>query len=245
MLILDIETIPCDYTNPLVNYKLGGITAPPNYKDPEKIASFIADAKSKELERLGLDPKTGKILIIGLLSDRPVPTDLPATIIREYNLPEKKMYAIFCGISEVQTNDVIFLKHEEELGIKSAWKIISEDYGDGGKLITYNGKAFDMPYMIKRSIILGIQAPDWIPDYRTLINKYSFREHVDLFNFFESGALVEWAFLTGNGDSLQRDGNKIYQWYSENNFERIIEKNTVDLFQSYNIYKEVNQWLKV
>jgi len=59
-LFFDIETIP----NPQAARYLPEITPPSNYKDPDKIAAYIADKEALALEKAALDPDLGQIAAI-------------------------------------------------------------------------------------------------------------------------------------------------------------------------------------
>lgn len=61
--IVDFETIGHANANQWLDDE--PITAPSNYKDPEKIAAYIADAEDKRKERLGLDLDCNRIIAFG------------------------------------------------------------------------------------------------------------------------------------------------------------------------------------
>ena len=62
-IVFDIETAPLpnafDYLEPP---DVDGITAPANYKDPEKIAAYIAEAKAKKLDEHANSVQSGGAL---------------------------------------------------------------------------------------------------------------------------------------------------------------------------------------
>ena len=64
ILFLDIETIPCE--NPA---DVPPVKAPSNYKDPEKIAAYIAEHAADAHRSTSLDPLLGRILCIGYAVD--------------------------------------------------------------------------------------------------------------------------------------------------------------------------------
>lgn len=61
---LDIETIPTQRPD-LQDFVAGELKAPSNYKDPEKIAAYIAENKEKAIADTGLDGAFGEIICIG------------------------------------------------------------------------------------------------------------------------------------------------------------------------------------
>lgn len=60
-MILDIETFSLDDAAAFIEEP----SAPANYKDPEKIAAFIADARAKAVSRCALDPDLCRIVAVG------------------------------------------------------------------------------------------------------------------------------------------------------------------------------------
>lgn len=60
-MIIDIETFALDEAAQFIEEP----TAPSNYKDTEKIAAYIADAKAKAVSRCALDPDLCRIVAIG------------------------------------------------------------------------------------------------------------------------------------------------------------------------------------
>lgn len=61
-LVFDIETMPMPGC---AEYLTDPIEAPSNYKDPIKIAAYIADAKARQVEQAGLDCDLCEIAAIG------------------------------------------------------------------------------------------------------------------------------------------------------------------------------------
>jgi hypothetical protein len=68
--IVDIETYPIDDADQYVE----PVEAPANYKDPEKIAAYIASAQQKAVDRCGLDPDLCRIVALGwMFAGEPTP----------------------------------------------------------------------------------------------------------------------------------------------------------------------------
>lgn len=61
--VFDLETVPMPGCESFLD--MDAIKAPSNYKDPDKIAAYIEDAKRKEIERAGLDIDLCEIACIG------------------------------------------------------------------------------------------------------------------------------------------------------------------------------------
>jgi hypothetical protein len=72
-IIFDLETVPLDEAR---DY-LEAVEAPAHYKDPEKIAAYLAEHATEQLARCALDPDLCRIVAIGWWrEDEPEPTAL-------------------------------------------------------------------------------------------------------------------------------------------------------------------------
>ncbi len=60
--VFDLETAPIVDA---AEYLIEPISAPSNYKDPDKIAAFIAEAQTKALDKCSLDPDLARIVALG------------------------------------------------------------------------------------------------------------------------------------------------------------------------------------
>jgi DNA polymerase elongation subunit (family B) len=106
------------------------INAPSNYKDPEKIASYIAEKKTEQLATAALDSDLGKIISISIQSGL-----------------EGNLITHLVGDSETPT--------ETDL-INWFWYNFAESSGFS---CGYNILGFDFPYLLRRSFALGIKIP--------------------------------------------------------------------------------------
>jgi predicted PolB exonuclease-like 3'-5' exonuclease len=70
--VFDIETAPL----PDAATYLEPITAPANYRDPQTIATYIAEKRAEHLERASLDPDLCRVVAIGWWRER---QDAPTT----------------------------------------------------------------------------------------------------------------------------------------------------------------------
>src|SRR5690606_35737261 len=122
-----------------LSYKFASIQAPSNYKNQEAIDNYISKEKVKLFEKMALSPLTGRILTVGLLSDSPIPN---ADTVQIY---DKQLHCIVAGLDG---------KDEKQI-VEWTLDMLNDLYQDGHSLITYNGKKFDIPYIIQRAIILG------------------------------------------------------------------------------------------
>lgn len=226
MLVLDIETYKDLSDVNYTNWKLSNISAPSNYKDPSVIERYVTEQKSKESDKFALSPLTGKIILIGLLTDKVPP--LNENDFSKYLIDNKEVYYI--GITG-----------EERHILTTFWKLFAWFGINDSILVTYNGKEFDLPFIIKRTLIVNAEIDSTMKriDMNNYLMKYKNTPHLDLYNWLGSGSLVEWSYRLGLSDSLQRDGNKIGGWYEQGQMETIINKNKLDVAQSYSIYNKI------
>jgi DNA polymerase elongation subunit (family B) len=230
MLTLDIETYKDISDEGYVAWKSSNIQAPSNYKDPEKIAASIAEQKRDLQSKFALSPLTGKIILIGCLTDVNPDKDVVKYSIVKYSIDGKDVWYVPLEGDEIEI-------------LTNFWKLFHfQQLKDGGDICTYNGKAFDLPFILHRSTILNIKLPIKI-SMQKYLNKYQHTPHLDIFNWFGSGSLVEWSYRLGIGNSLQRDGDKIGSWYEDGQMQQIKDKNMIDLAQTYSIYQRIKDWL--
>lgn len=147
------------------------IEAPANYKDPDKIAAYIADktaaAKAEQIDRAALDPDYGKILCIGyaLGPDKPI---IVNAVGDEYTVDENDPNAKEPDPALVKTYAVT----EADL-LHKFWKLFSSCRG---ACVGFNILSFDLPYLMARSMYLGVQVP-----FRPILAKFRTEPVTDLY----------------------------------------------------------------
>lgn len=146
--VIDIETVP-------VNWE--GL-------EPEEQEYLLQNARTDEeqdkvRDQLGLFPLTGHIVAIAMLN----PESGKALVLAEGIPGEGAAWAPGEG-AEFWTGN------EAEL-LERFWDVVKRY----GQIITFNGRSFDGPYIMLRSLMLGITAT------RNLVpNRYRLSEHLDL-----------------------------------------------------------------
>lgn len=126
-LVFDIETCPMPNCS---DYLTDLIEAPGNYKKPEAIAAYIAEAKTKQIEKAALDLDLCEIAAIGIR--------LPG---------EDALYVQTRGTTD-----------EAEM-LDGFWRFVRGCQRDGGILVGFNVLGFDLPVLLRRSLYLGVDAP--------------------------------------------------------------------------------------
>lgn len=133
-LFLDIETI----ARPGAEVLLPEPCAPANYKDPEKIAAYIAEAKAKQQEKMALDPDCCEIVTIA--------------------------WAFDTGPISGWDRDTAGLEYESDL-LQYFWAYMERGHGSYWPLVGYNVGEFDLPILMRRSFLLGVKpSVEW--EYR-------------------------------------------------------------------------------
>lgn len=226
-LFLDIETAKDAQDQNYIAWKTAGISAPGNYKDPIKIEEYVNKQKDELISKFPLNPLTGKIILIGLLTN-------------------KQLYEEWGEPTHQYKGEKFWLRQIDDFEnnmLNGFWTILHKHaLNDGSHLITFNGKQFDLPFILHRSAILNIHPPSRIVMDK-LLNKYNNSVHVDLYNWFGSGSQVEWCYRMGITNSLERDGGKIPNWYEQGQMDLIKQKNSIDLFQMAEQYQRIKDWL--
>jgi DNA polymerase elongation subunit (family B) len=125
---------------------------PANLKDPVKIAAAIEEKRLELIESAALDPDYGKVLSIGVATtaDGPITVRVVGDLITPAS-EEKDVN----GIPIVPEHRLT----EHEL-ISGFWAALSKCTG---ACVGYNILGFDLPYLMRRSMALGIKVP-FIPN---------------------------------------------------------------------------------
>lgn len=101
-------------------------TAPANYKDPAKIAEYVAAKQQEQLARAALDPDLGYIAAVGY---RIYPAGEVVTLLTDVNYSESAL-------------------------LEAVWQVFTDCLG---RACGYNIIGFDIPYLQRRSLVLGVK----------------------------------------------------------------------------------------
>ena len=155
----DIETIPCQLPGVLDEFK-AAVTAPAQYKKPESIAEWLRDNRDSEGEaawlKTSFDGGMGHVVCIGLAVN-----DGPA---RSYQVPAD-------GYGN--------RNHEAELLMA-----FFSDLTDIGRsvLVGHNILGFDLPFLWKRCMVLGVKPPLWFPRNPSKYNSEMTRDTMNMWD---------------------------------------------------------------
>ena len=128
-LVLDIETLP----HPDAESWLPPVQAAANLKDPVKIAASIAERQADRADKLGLDPDCLRICAIG------------------WHLP-------------ADGGDPMCLIAKTEAEEADALRQLAEAYAapkgrQETRFVTFFGRSFDLPVLMRRAMYLNVQFP--------------------------------------------------------------------------------------
>lgn len=159
-IVFDIETIPVQDPFHIADISasmdadleraLENVRAPANYKDAEKIDAYVSQAREglrqghKEavqaaINKTSFDGGLGQIVCIGWAVN-----DEPAQVV---------------GVED--------LSSASEVGLLETWfRYLGKLHSTSGTrpvLIGHNSNAFDIPFVWKRAMVLGVRPPVWFP----------------------------------------------------------------------------------
>jgi len=129
--VYDIETVPLSEARLLLvepEHK-----APGNLKDPEKIATAIAEKAQEWREKAALSPMTGRVAMIGAGDD-----------------------IIHLAFKDADDDN---LDAQERIMLAIWWREAILATLRGRMLVSWNGHGFDVPFLIKRSWALNVPIP--------------------------------------------------------------------------------------
>ena len=148
-IFLDLET--CPTTDPeLIREIESGISAPGNYTKPESIQAWMETkgeiAKREAIAKTALSPEDGSIISVCLATD----DGEPVTFMRPPEEPDdaRLLRQVYAYLDDILTDASVTSNTTGELLHRpNPW------------FVAHNGVAFDLPWLWKRSVIHGIEAP--------------------------------------------------------------------------------------
>jgi 3'-5' exonuclease len=156
VIVFDIETgpLPADQLPP---FDRESVSAPSNWKDPEKIAKYKDEAEAAWREKLALSPLTGRVVALGLLD-----TEEPGGRVHVYGIGD--------GIANT-----------EETVLQMFWAWFRDRRAV--PIVGFNIFGFDLPFLYRRSLLLGVP----VPHYAINPSGYWYESFVDLMRVWACG----------------------------------------------------------
>lgn len=217
--IIDIETVPTEAAL-AQSYPKGERSHPANYKDPEKIAAWYerdqAQWQEERVKECSLNARLGRVLCIG------------------YSLP--------CSDGRVVSAFMAPQEEQEAAMLADFWRMVGQQ---GGRIVTFNGRSFDLRFLVLRSLAHGIR-PSVAPEtVRAWFARYVVRPHCDIRDLLtnwdqrESGTLEEWCRFVGVAYENGHTGADIYELYRAAKFTEIATKCQQDVKATQALYERV------
>lgn len=230
--ILDIETVGEDFD--LLDEESKKILTRWIKKETEDEKEY--KVRLEEIKnRLGFSPLTGEIVAIGLL---------------DYSRDEGVVYFQAPGedIKEFSENGIVFKPTTEKGMLEKFWDVANYYQ----QFITFNGRSFDIPFLMIRSAIWGIKPTKDLMRNRYLSQSIPAAVHIDLqdqLSFYgalrQKGSLHLWsrAFGIESPKTHGISGDDIGRLFKEKKFIEIARYNVYDLKATKALYEKWEKYL--
>lgn len=218
-LIVDIETVGFDFDS----FDL---------KSREYLLKFSETEEEKEeaIKRLSLYPLTGEVVTIGLLN--------PKTMKGQVLFQDKGE-----GIAGFEEAGFSFETGTEKEILEKFWEVV-KNYD---QVITFNGRSFDIPYLMTRSAVNRVRVSRNLLGYR-----FSSKVHCDLMEqltFY--GALRKYnldfyarSFGVKSSKDGGIDGSMVNDLYKEKKYLEVARYCVRDLLTTKGLYEYWENYLK-
>lgn len=192
----------------------------------------IREGKTADAKRyLNLYPLTARVCSLAL-----------------FNIDSRKMYVMYEGIKgkplEIPERSLKYAAMPEKEIIEMFWNYT----GEADQLISFNGRNFDLPFLMIRSAMLKVK-----PSRNFLRRKYHSKTHIDLLEKFTYFGLTRKfnldfycrAFGIESPKSKGITGMDINELYRSGKIEEIAVYCGEDVRATYELYKIWNDYLNI
>lgn len=226
-IVFDIETVGFELENLAESQKEFLF----RYAEKEKDEAIRQEKKDEAVRYLSLYPFTAKIISIGLLN-----TDTEGTLVLFASEKEEEW--------EVEEKNIKYKSYSEIELLKLFWKYISQT----DKVITFNGRNFDVPFLMLRSAMLEIK-----PTVNLIHNRYNITRHIDLLDQFTFYGLTRkfnldfycHAFGITSPKSKGITGMEVKELYKAGRVKDIAVYCGEDVKATYELYKVWDKFLNI
>lgn len=197
----------------------------------EEYKVLLKDMKN----RLGFSPLTAEVVVIGVL-----------------NYEENKGVIYFqapgANLNEFEEGNFKFRPASEKEMLEDFWKGVAA-YDE---FISFNGRRFDVPFLMIRSAIHRIKPTKNLMSNRYLENQKYNAKHIDLLDqltfygaAWKKGDLHLWSRAFGiESPKSEGSGEEVGKWFEEGKFVDIAKYNVKDLIATKELYDYWNNYLK-
>jgi len=132
------------------------------------------------------------------------------------------------------------------------WDVYRSFQGSA-RVVTFNGKRFDMPVLEARALHYGVPLTGWMvldqPAWEDPRAKFNTARHWDLNDYapMGGGGLSEWARLVGLPGKIDTDGGQVDKLLQDGKLDEIVEYCTCDVINTYGLmlkYMQAMGWLE-
>lgn len=188
---------------------------------------------------LGFSPLTGEIVVIGFLDYEKNQGEIC------FQAPGEKPKD-----NEFEDAGVKFRLMTEKEMLERFW-VVANSYAE---FISFNGRGFDVPFIMIRSAIHGIRPTKDLMSNRYLSSQKYNAKHIDLLDqlsFYgavrRKGNLHLWsrAFKIESPKTEEATGDKVGTLFREKKFKEIAKYNAKDLFATKELYQYWEKYVKM
>jgi DNA polymerase elongation subunit (family B) len=232
--IIDIETVGEDFDS------LDEVTKE-NLTRWIRKESETEEDYNKALEdlknRLGFSPLTAEIVVIGMLD-----YERNEGIVY-FQAPDEK-------IDEFKENNITFKQLSEKQMLEEFWRIANFYH----YFITFNGRTFDIPFIMIRSAVWGIKPTKDLMRGRYIYQQSPDAIHIDLadqLTFYgalqKKGSLHLWSRIFGieSPKAFGVTGDDVGRLFNEKKYLDIAKYNVLDLKATRELFKRWNDYLNI
>jgi len=225
-IVFDIETVGCDIKE-LSESQQEFIL---RYAEKETDETIREQKQEEAIRLLSLYPLTAKVVTIGML-----------------NTETKKSLILFEGSEEEWENEeksIHYKSTNETEMLRLFWEYVKK----AKRIITFNGRQFDVPFLMTRSAMLKIK-----PTVNFLKNRYDKSHHIDLLEMFTYHGLVKkfnldfycraFGIESPKADGIT--GMDVKQLYNAGLTKDIAVYCGNDIKATYELYKFWNEYLNI
>ncbi len=226
-LVFDIETVGVEFETLSDSQKEFLLRYTESEKDPIKKEELIDEAK----RYISLYPYTAKIVAIGLL-----------------NTETEKSLVLYDGCKDeewrAEEKTIKYKPFDEEEMLKYFWKYISK----AEKVISFNGRYFDLPFIMIRSALKKIK-----PTVNLMKYRYDSSRHIDLLEQLTFYGLTKkfnldfycYAFGIESPKSKGITGMEVKELYKAGRNKDIAIYCGQDVQATYELFKIWNRYLNI
>lgn len=217
----DIETVPTAAALALP-YPADERTPPATYSKPETIAAWYvkdrAEWEQARIKQYSLSPLVGRVVAVGMAFDPPHDMD-----------------------TAIQTNSLIAPSEGDEAQLLNRFWTWAQGFQP---LVSWNGHGFDIPFLLTRSALLGVNVPltGLLARYKTVAH-YDVKQIVNNWDNqrirSKDGTLDHWCQAFGLPGKIAH-GSQVYEMAMAGRYEEIGAYAADDAHKTLLLYHKVH-----